>query len=110
MEYSQKFVKLHIGAVPITCTDEHPFFVNNDWKEAKDLKQGDSLFAFSGAKLRIDSVYQFTTDTATAVYNLEVAGNSNFYVSASKVLVHNKAMQIGKIRFMSQWGWQVSKA
>ncbi len=89
MEYSQKFVKLHIGASPIVCTDEHPFFVNDEWVAAKDLKQGDSLFTFSGAKLRIDSVYQFTTYTATAVYDLEVAGNSNYYVSASGVLVHN---------------------
>ncbi len=89
MRNSHKFVKLHIGAVPIICTDEHPFFVNDGWKEAKDLRQGDSLFAFSGAKLRIDSVYQFNTDTATTVYNLEVAGNSNYYVSASGVLVHN---------------------
>lgn len=31
----------------------------------------------------------FRTDTATAVYNLEVVGNHNYYVSASKVLVHN---------------------
>ena len=86
---SQNFVKLHLGADTIVCTDEHPFFENDGWVAAKDLRQGDSLFAFSGVKLRIDSLYQFRTDTATTVYNLEVAGNNDFYISASKVLVHN---------------------
>ncbi len=42
-----------------------------------------------GEKVKIDSVYRFKTDTATAVYNLEASGNYNYYVSASKVLVHN---------------------
>ncbi len=86
---SQNFVKLHLGADTIVSTEEHPFFENDGWVAAKDLKQGDSLFAFSGAKLKIDSLFQFRTDTATTVYNLEVAGNNDYYVSASKVLVHN---------------------
>jgi hypothetical protein len=57
---------------------------------AKDLKQGDSLFAYSGYKAALDSIYTFRTNTATAVYNLEADGNHNYYVSASGVLVHNK--------------------
>ena len=89
MKKSQEFVKLHIGNDSIICTLEHPFFVNNTWVAAKDLRTGDSLFAYSGAKLRIDSLSKFKTDTATTVYNLEVAGNNDFYVSESKVLVHN---------------------
>lgn len=56
---------------------------------AWELKAGDSLFCFSGEKVKFDSVYKFKTDTATAVYNLEASGNHNYYVSASKVLVHN---------------------
>lgn len=56
---------------------------------AKDLGAGDSLTVFSGIKVRLDSVYKFKTDTATVVYNLESSGNHNYYVSASKVLVHN---------------------
>lgn len=36
-----------------------------------------------------ESILTFRTDTATTVYNLEVAGNSNFYVSIGRVLVHN---------------------
>lgn len=70
--------------------EQHPFFVNNTWREAKDLKQGDSLFAYTGYKVALDSIFAFRTDTATAVYNLEADGNHNFYVSASGVLVHNQ--------------------
>jgi hypothetical protein len=81
---------LHFTCDTIVCTLEHPFFVNNDWLPAKELKRGDSLFTFSGCKVAIDSVYTFRTDTATVVYNLEASGNHNYYVSASKVLVHNK--------------------
>jgi len=47
------------------------------------------LFACAGYKVAIDSIFSFRTDTATAVYNLEVADNSYYYVSASGVLVHN---------------------
>ncbi len=57
---------------------------------AKDLKQGDSLFAYSGYKVALDIIYTFRTDTATAVYNLEADGNNNYYVSVSGLLVHNQ--------------------
>lgn len=80
---------MHFGKDSISCTLEHPFFVNNSWVEAKELKVGDKLFAYAGKKIAIDSIYAFSTDTATKVYNLEVAGNNDFYVSSAKVLVHN---------------------
>ena len=56
LENAQEFVKLYFDIDSVIFTFEHPFFVNNDWKEAKDLKQGDSLFAYSGVNLRIASV------------------------------------------------------
>lgn len=34
--------------------------------------------------------------------NLEVAGNNNYYESASKVLVHNKPWQVGRIKLVSK--------
>jgi hypothetical protein len=47
------------------------------------------LFGFDGKKIAIDGIYSFKTNTATKVYNLEVEGNNDYYVSASGVLVHN---------------------
>jgi hypothetical protein len=73
----------------VVCIPEHPFFVSNKWVEARDLKAGDSLYTFTGSYAVVDSVYSFKTDTATRVYNLDVAGNHDFYVTASRVLVHN---------------------
>jgi len=75
---TNEFIKLYFVKDSIICTFEHPFFVNNDWKEAKDLKAGDSLFAYSGYKVALDSIYTFRTETATAVYNLEASGNHNY--------------------------------
>jgi hypothetical protein len=69
------------------------FFVNNDWIAGKDLKQRDLLFAYSGYKVAIDSIYTFRSYSATAVYNLEADGNYNYYVSTSVVLVHNQCSQ-----------------
>ncbi len=54
---SVEFVRVWYGSDSVTCTVEHPFFVNRNWKAAKELKGGDSLFAFSGAHLSIDSIY-----------------------------------------------------
>jgi RHS repeat-associated protein len=86
---AQDFVRLYFAGDSVTCTLEHPFYVDKDWAAAERLKAGDSLFCYGGAKLAIDSVYKFHTDTATAVYNLEAAGNHNYYVAKTKVLAHN---------------------
>jgi hypothetical protein len=87
---AQDFVRLYFAGDSVTCTLEHPFYVDNDWAAAGRLKAGDSLLCYGGAKVAIDSVYKFHTDTAMAVYNLEAAGNHNYYVSASKALAHNE--------------------
>ena len=83
---------MHFTGDSFTCTLEHPFFVNNVWVAAKDLAVGDSLFVNSGTKEKLGSVYKFKTDTTTAVYNFETEHNHNYYVSASKVLVHNSSI------------------
>jgi len=44
-------VKLYFAKDSIICNFEHPFFVNNTWIAAKDLKAGDSLFEYSGYKV-----------------------------------------------------------
>jgi len=48
---TNEFIKLYFAKDSIICTFEHPFFVNNDWKEAKNLNPGDSLFAYAGNEL-----------------------------------------------------------
>ncbi len=41
---SFEFVRIWYGGDSVTCTQEHPFFVNNTWFEAKELKAGDPYF------------------------------------------------------------------
>lgn len=86
---ARDFRKIYFANDSIICTLEHPFFVNNVWVESKTLRAGDSLFSYDGKKLVIDSVNFYISDTSIYVYNLEVDGLRNYYVSASKVLVHN---------------------
>ncbi len=86
---ANNFVKLHFENDSVTCTTEHPFFVSNSWVQAKELQAGDLLLNANGESVSVTSVLQYSTDTATAVYNLEASGNHNFYVLASGVLVHN---------------------
>lgn len=74
----------------ITVTSEHPFYVlKRGWMKVRDLKVGYKIktLGFSGGQeiTRIKTIkYPLT------VYNLEVNGNSNYYVTQSKLLVHNK--------------------
>ena len=95
---SNEFIKLYFANDSIICTPEHPLFVNSSWIQAKELEKGSNLFSYTGEKIVVDSVFFFRTDAAKSVYNIEVKGNHNYYVSVSKVLVHNKPMQIGRIK------------
>ncbi len=78
----------------ITSTPDHPFFVveKNDFISVSDLEKGMHVLTVGGDSLSVDSVEDlFTTET---VYNLEVGGFHNYYVSAPQgetqdILVHN---------------------
>ena len=80
----------------ITSTDEHPFWVDGEvgtWRNAVDLKPGDSLVTADGSKFAVVST---TTRTEyRKVYNLTVDGLHTYYVLAGSVpiLVHNTGRQ-----------------
>lgn len=76
----------------ILTTDEHPFYVNNHFLEAKFIKVGDTLSLANGQLITVKDV--FKRDTTVTVYNFEVSDLHTYYVSYDGVLVHNK----GKIR------------
>jgi RHS repeat-associated protein len=71
----------------ITTTAEHPFYINNQWIEARDVKIGDSVQLFNGQKIAV--AYKSIKDTTSAVYNFSVSNYHNYYVSDIGVLVHN---------------------
>ncbi|MGG7551316.1 DUF6443 domain-containing protein [Chryseobacterium arthrosphaerae] len=84
---SSSLVKISLNSTEITCTPEHPFYVNGSWVEAKDLTQGMLLTTLDGKTSPVESI-KFL-DEKVKVYNFEVEGNHNYYVSEKGILVHN---------------------
>ncbi|WP_051061795.1 polymorphic toxin-type HINT domain-containing protein [Nocardiopsis chromatogenes] len=77
------------GVERVTATAGHPFWVQDAWVEASDLRPGDLLTASDGSTATVASI-SVTTWWAT-VHNLTVSGLSTYYVSAGGVdlLTHN---------------------
>ncbi|WET51856.1 polymorphic toxin-type HINT domain-containing protein [Chryseobacterium indologenes] len=84
---SSSLVKISVNGTEITCTPEHPFYVNGSWVEAKDLTQGMLLTTLDGKTSSVESINFL--DEKVKVYNFEVEGNHNYYVSEKGILVHN---------------------
>jgi Pretoxin HINT domain/Domain of unknown function (DUF4280)/HNH/ENDO VII superfamily nuclease with conserved GHE residues len=100
-------VELTIEGEVIRTTPDHPFYVNNEWREAGLLETGDGIMLFSGRLARIEKVdyiynlskepvadvADFLTEedeTITAkVYNFEVEGWHSYFVGWLRFLVHN---------------------
>jgi RHS repeat-associated protein len=74
----------------INVTSEHPFYVEGKgWITVKELKIGDKFKTVNRSSAeqvkRISSVKK-----DLIVYNIEVEGNHNYFVTSSNILVHNK--------------------
>lgn len=80
----------------INVTTEHPFYViNKGWVKAMNLESGQVL---KSANLKSDIIILGIKEESktVTVYNIEVDGNHNYFVTKSNVLVHNK--NIGQIK------------
>ncbi|WP_143473365.1 eCIS core domain-containing protein [Flavilitoribacter nigricans] len=75
----------------IQSTGKHPFWVEerSDWIEAKHLESGMTLRDLEGELHQIGKVS--FSNVESLAYNLTVAGNSNFFVGKTGILVHNTA-------------------
>ena len=74
----------------IVCTGGHPFYVvGKGFIEARKLKVSEKLLLSSGKEVIIEKVEVETLTEAETTYNFEVADFHTYYVSDSKVLVHN---------------------
>ena len=75
----------------ILTTDEYPFDVEGEWKNAKTLEPGQQLLTHDGRKVTIESVEK--TDEVVQVYNFKVADFHTYFVGSPDwgfdVWVHN---------------------
>jgi len=84
----QGVVELELGSIKITCTPEHPFFANSEWKAAKDLEVGNICRSVDGLEVAVTSKVN-NAEKEVEVFNLlSVSDNHNFF--ANGILVHNK--------------------
>ncbi|MEJ2693181.1 MAG: polymorphic toxin-type HINT domain-containing protein [Candidatus Thiodiazotropha sp.] len=83
-----RLINVHLeDGTTIEATELHPFFVNSEWVDARDLKVGDRLHLTSGKTMIVKSLSEVVK--SATVYNLTVEGNHNYFVGDSGVLVHN---------------------
>ncbi|MBL7935691.1 MAG: hypothetical protein JNM51_07770, partial [Bacteroidia bacterium] len=71
----------------IQTTPDHPFYTNEKWVLAKNIKKGDGLFTHSKAAITVDSIKLVVS--ITNVYNFIVEDDHTYFVSNSNILVHN---------------------
>ena len=73
----------------IETTPNHPFWVEDQWVNAKDLREGDVLTLADGTTATITRTYGEQLDEPVIVYNFEVCDFHTYYVTKTGVLVHN---------------------
>jgi hypothetical protein len=84
-----RLVDLEVGEVTITCSPEHPFWVQGEgWKTAGVLAVGDTLSTFDGPSAIRDVQRR---EGEFQVFHVEVDLLHVYHVSALGILVHNKA-------------------
>ena len=89
---TKEWYHIHAGGEEIICTGGHPFYVASLDKfiPARELKVGSTLLLSDGSCVIIEEIKVEKLSTSQTTYNFEVADFHTYYVSDSKILVHNK--------------------
>lgn len=89
-----ELVHVQVNGETITCTTEHPFYVQGKgWVAAKDLKLNDKLELQNGEEAFVDTIRREKLDQPIQIFNFEVEDFHTYYVGAGCVLVHNLCTQ-----------------
>ncbi|MDD6652221.1 MAG: polymorphic toxin-type HINT domain-containing protein [Clostridium sp.] len=84
--------KMDIGDQTIEMSKRHELYIiDKGWTRAYDVKVGDKMISSDDKVVTIKKIDLVTYDTPIKTYNLTVEGNNNYFVTYSKVLVHNSA-------------------
>ncbi|WP_249228041.1 polymorphic toxin-type HINT domain-containing protein [Kutzneria sp. CA-103260] len=89
-KHADTLLTITAGTAVVEVTPQHPFWVvDRGWVDAGDLRVGEHLQSRDGSQPAIASIT--TKSTSTTVYNFEVEGDHNYYVTEGQLLVHNCA-------------------
>ncbi|GAA0875182.1 hypothetical protein GCM10009118_15910 [Wandonia haliotis] len=81
-----------IGSETIKVTEEHPFYSNSTWKKIIEIQKGE-LLKTDKDFIELTDIKTETTSDSQIVVNIEVNGQHNYFVTKSKILVHNKSIK-----------------
>jgi len=86
---TREIYELTTDSQKVYVTAEHPFYVEGKgWIKVRELKVGFGLKTKGGST---EYIINITISKQTEmVYNIEVEGNHNYFVTNSRILVHNK--------------------
>ncbi len=84
---SKELIKLIAEQDILLTTPDHPFYINKNWVEARDIQVGDSLLLYNNNKIAVS--FTEHKDTTVTVYNLSVYDLNSYYVGKQSFLVHN---------------------
>jgi RecA/RadA recombinase len=92
-------LKLKIDGEEIETTAEHPFYTQDGWKDAADLRTSDALQTKDGGKKQINSItYSYQSKK---VFNFAVADWHTYFVGLWAWLVHNAKCISGAVKKIS---------
>jgi hypothetical protein len=87
---ADRILRINVAGAVISVTPQHPFYSpDKGWVDAGHLQRGDQLLARDGRTLTIKAISSRATHTT--VYNFEVEGDHNYYITSAQLLVHNCA-------------------
>jgi len=87
IEGNETLVELHLNDEIIKCTPNHPFWVEDTWKDAEQIGIGESLKTSTSETVRV--IEKKFYDNNENVYNFEVEDWNTYFVGEAGVLVHN---------------------
>ncbi len=98
----QTLLTVDIGSETILTTPEHPFYVNESWVPAIDLKPGMVIYSAAGI---LTSILEVTViERPTVMYNLTVEQAHTYFVGSGLWLVHNACSTVLR-RHLADPGW-----
>ncbi len=91
---TEEWYHIHVNDEEIICTGGHPFYVASLDKfiPARELKLGDTLLLSDNTCVIIEEIEVEQLSNPETTYNFEVEDYHTYYVTESKILVHNKCI------------------
>ena len=91
---SNVLIHIFVNGEEIETTPNHPFWVEEQWVLAKDLREGDVLTLADGTIDVISNTYAELLEQPVIVYNFEVQDFHTYYVTDLGVFVHNASKYV----------------